>query len=211
MKIIAHRGNDEVHKENTLEAILNSLKQTYIDGVEIDIRMTKDYQFVIHHDPFYAGYYIEKTRLNILQKKGLNSLEEVLEKINSNKILLIEIKEEKKNNKLLLIKLNKILKKYNLNYYLCSFNYDLLKTLKQKYPKYKIGLIIGIKLNTNHLNNNFDFNSVNYRHIEKVPKKETFAWTINNKETFNKVKNKANIITDKSKEIYEFINETSPD
>jgi len=33
------------------------------------------------------------------------------------KILLIEIKEENKN-KLLLIKLNKILKKYNLNYYL---------------------------------------------------------------------------------------------
>jgi len=208
MKIIAHRANDEIHKENTMEAILNSLKQTYIDGIEIDIRMTKDYHFVIHHDPFYAGYYIEKTSLKVLQKKGLNSLEEVLEKIDSKKILLIEIKEENKN-KLLLIKLNKILKKYNLNYYLCSFNYELLKTLKQKYPKYKAGLIIGIKLNTNHLENNFDFNSINYRHIEKAPKKETFVWTINNKETFNKVKNKGNIITDKGKEIYEFINETS--
>jgi len=206
MKIIAHRANDEIHKENTMEAILNSLKQTYIDGIEIDIRMTKDYHFVIHHDPFYAGYYIEKTSLKVLQKKGLNSLEEVLEKIDSKKILLIEIKEENKN-KLLLIKLNKILKKYNLNYYLCSFNYELLKTLKQKYPKYKAGLIIGIKLNTNHLENNFDFNSINYRHIEKAPKKETFVWTINNKETFNKVKNKGSIITDKSKEIYEFINE----
>lgn len=211
MKIIAHRANDEIHKENTLEAILNSLTISYIDGIEIDIRMTKDYNFVIHHDPFYAGYYIEKTRLKILQKKGLNSLEEVLEKINSKKILLIEIKEEKKNNNLLLIKLNKLLKKYNLNYYLCSFNYELLEILKKRYPKYKSGLIIGIKLNTNHLENNFDFNSVNYRHIEKAPKKETFAWTINNKETFNKVKNKANIITDKAKEIYGFINETSQD
>jgi len=110
MKIIAHRANDEIHKENTMEAILNSLKQTYIDGIEIDIRMTKDYHFVIHHDPFYAGYYIEKTSLKVLQKKGLNSLEEVLEKIDSKKILLIEIKEENKN-KLLLIKLNTILKK----------------------------------------------------------------------------------------------------
>lgn len=208
MKIIAHRANDEIHKENTMEAILNSLKMPYIDGVEIDIRMTKDYNFVIHHDPFYAGYYIEKTSLKALQKKGLNSLEEVLEKINSNKILLIEIKEENKN-KLLLIKLNKILKKYDLNYYLCSFNYELLKKLQQKYPKYKAGLIIGIKLNTNHLENNFDFNSVNYRHIEKAPKKETFVWTINNKETFNKVKNKGNIITDKAKEIYDLTNETS--
>ncbi|MCI9110247.1 MAG: glycerophosphodiester phosphodiesterase, partial [Bacilli bacterium] len=180
MKIIAHRGNDEIHKENTMEAILNSLTLPYIDGVEIDIRMTKDYQFVIHHDPFYAGYYIEKTRLNILQKKGLNSLEEVLEKINTKKILLIEIKEEKQNKKLLLLKLNKILKKYNLNYYLCSFNYGLLENLKKRYPKYKTGLIIGIKLNTNHLENNLDFNSINYRHIEKAPKKETFIWTINN-------------------------------
>ena len=208
MKIIAHRANDEIHKENTMESILNSLKIPYIDGIEIDIRMTKDYNFVIHHDPFYAGYYIEKTRLKTLQQKGLNSLEEVLEKINNKKILLIEIHEEKKN-KLLLIKLNKLLKKYNLNYYLCSFNYDLLKTLKKQYPKYKTGLIIGIKLNTNHLENNFDFNSINYRHIEKAPKKETFVWTINNKETFNKVKNKANIITDKWKEMYELINETS--
>lgn len=208
MKIIAHRANDEIHKENTMEAILNSLKIPYIDGIEIDIRMTKDYNFVIHHDPFFAGYYIEKTRLKVLQKKGLNSLEEVLEKINTNKILLIEIKEENKN-KLLLIKLNKLLKRYNLNYYLCSFNYELLETLKKKYPKYKAGLIIGIKLNTNHLENNFDFNSVNYRHIEKAPNKETFAWTINNKEKFNKVKNKANIITDKCGEIYDLINESS--
>jgi len=207
MKIIAHRANDGVHKENTMEAILNSLTIPYIDGIEIDIRMTKDYQFVIHHDPFYAGYYIEKTRLKVLQQKGLNSLEEVLEKIDSKKILLIEIKEENKNSSLLLIRLNKLLKKYNLNYYLCSFNYELLKNLKKKYPKYKTGLIIGIKLNINHLENNLDFNSINYRHIEKAPNKETFVWTINNKETFNKVKNKGSIITDKSKEIYEFINE----
>lgn len=207
MKIIAHRANDEIHKENTMEAILNSLKQTYVDGVEIDIRMTKDYNFVIHHDPFYDGYYINKTKLKTLQKKGLNSLEEVLEKISTKKILLIEIKEESNKHKLLLIRLNKILKKYNLNYYLCSFNYTLITTLKKKYPKYKSGLIIGIKLNTNHLKNNLDFNSINYRHIEKNPNKETFVWTVNNKEILDKVKQRQNIITDKAKEMYNFINE----
>lgn len=207
MKIIAHRANDEIHKENTMEAILNSLKQTYIDGIEIDIRMTKDYKFVIHHDPFYNGYYIEKTNLKTLQKKGLNSLEEVLEKINTKKILLIEIKEESNQYKLLLIRLNKILKKYNLNYYLCSFNYNLLKDLKKRYKNYKVGLIIGIKLNINHLENNLDFNSINYRHIQKAPNKETFIWTVNNKEILDKVKPNQNIITDKAKEMNETINE----
>ena len=150
----------------------------------------------------------EELRKKLKEELRAELLEELKEEKKENIENNIEIKEEKKN-KLLLIKLNKLLKKYNLNYYLCSFNYDLLKTLKKKYPKYKTGLIIVIKLNTNHLENNFDFNSINYRHIEKAPKKETFVWTINNKETFNKVKNKANIITDKWKEMYELINETS--
>ncbi len=207
MKIIAHRGNDEIHLENSMEAILNSLLIPYIDGVEFDIRHTKDYNFVIHHDPFYKGYYIEKTPLKTLQRKGLDSLEDVLEKINTKKILLIEIKEESDRHKVLLIRLNKILKKYNLNYYLCSFNYKLITTFKKKFPKYKCGLIIGIKMNTNHLENNLDFNSINYRHIEKSPDKETFVWTVNNKEIFDKVKQSQNIITDKAKEMYNFINE----
>ena len=81
MKIIAHRGNSGKYKENSLKAIEYSLNEDYIDGVEFDIRMTKDFKFVIHHDPFYKGYYIKKTRLKKLQKLGLNSLEEVLLKI----------------------------------------------------------------------------------------------------------------------------------
>ena len=31
MKIIAHRGNDGVHRENSLKAIVNSLNKNYID------------------------------------------------------------------------------------------------------------------------------------------------------------------------------------
>ena len=44
---IAHRGNGK-HRylENTKEAILNVLKEE-VDGVEFDIRMTKDEKFVI--------------------------------------------------------------------------------------------------------------------------------------------------------------------
>lgn len=205
MKIIAHRGNDGIHLENSMESILNSLSMTYIDGVEFDIRHTKDYDFVIHHDPFYKGYYIEKTRLSVLQKKGLNSLDEVLRNVNSDKILMVEIKEESSKFKYMLIKLHKILKKYNLNYYLCSFNYDLVSYLKKRYPMYKVGLLIGIKLNVNRMDNDFDFNMINFRHAKKAPLKETFIWTVDDLKTFEMVKNNQNVITDKAKEIYDFI------
>lgn len=205
MKIIAHRGNDGIHLENSMESILNSLSIIYIDGVEFDIRHTKDYDFVIHHDPFYKGYYIEKTRLSVLQKKGLNSLDEVLRNVNSDKILMIEIKEESSKFKYMLIKLHKILKKYNLNYYLCSFNYDLVSYLKKRYPMYKVGLLIGIKLNVNRMDNDFDFNMINFRHAKKAPLKETFIWTVDDLKTFEMVRNNQNVITDKAKEIYDFI------
>ena len=206
MKIIAHRGNDEVHKENSLEAILNSLSKSYIDGIEIDIRMTKDYNFIIHHNPFFVGYYIKKTKIKKLQKKGLNSLEEVLKQIKSDKIIMIEIKEESDKYKLLLLRLNKILKKYPLSYYLCSFNYNLIKYLKNKYSQYKAGLIIGYKINENYLHNNFDFSSVNYKLTPIKTNKETFIWTVNKKELLNKIADNQNIMTDKAKEISKFIN-----
>lgn len=206
MKIIAHRGNDGVHKENSLEAIVNSLGKDYIDGVEFDIRMTKDFKFVICHDPFYGGLLIRETRLKTLQKKGLNSLEEVLINVNNNKILLIEIKEESKKYKILIAKLYRILKKYNLNYYIFSFNYDLMEYFKEKYPNIKSGILIGIKKNLHKINNTFDFNAVNYRHASNVPLKETFIWTVDDLKEYEKVKNWQNIITDKPLYFYNIKN-----
>ena len=48
---IAHRGNDN-HKylENTKEAVIYCLTKDYIDGIEIDIRVTKDKEFVVIHN-----------------------------------------------------------------------------------------------------------------------------------------------------------------
>lgn len=201
MKIIAHRGNDGIHKENTLEGILNSLNQDTNDGVEFDIRMTLDFKFVINHDPFYQGKLIRKTTLKKLQKLGLNSLEETLQQINNNKIILIEIKEETSKYRILTAKLYRLLKKYNLNYYIFSFNYNLMEYFKKKHPDIKAGLLIGIKANTNKINNTLDFNGVNYRHAKKS-KKETFVWTINNEEEYKQILPGQNIITDNSQYFY---------
>ena len=201
MKIIAHRGNDNIHKENTIEAILNSLEKQYIDGVEFDIRFTKDKKFILNHDPFYNNNYIKKTTSKKLVKEGLNTLDKVLNKIKSKKILLIEVKDEK-NIKKVSKYLNKELKKNHLNYYICSFNYDFIKYFNAKY-NYKCGLIIGKNINKKYIINNFNFNLISYKYKYKLPKKETFIWTVNNPKD---IKNKnENIITDNPKEIYEFI------
>lgn len=202
MKIIAHRGNDGIHKENSIESILNSLDKNYIDGVEFDIRLTKDNKFILNHDPFYKEYFIKKTKSYKLIKKGLSLLENVLDNVKGNKILLIEVKEEG-NIKKTCKYLNKIICNYNLNIYICSFNYDFIKFFHDNY-NIRCGLIIGSKINTKYINNNFDFNSISYKYKGKIPNKETFTWTIND---INNIKNHKNIITDKPLEIYNYISD----
>ena len=205
MKIIAHRGNDGIHRENSLEGILNNLNKDYVDGVEFDIRVTRDFKFVLHHDPFYKGHLIRSTSLRTLQKLGLNSLEDVLINVNTDKMLFIEIKEESKIYRILVARLYRILKKYNHNYYIFSFNYELMKYFKKKHPDIKNGLLIGIKKNLDRIKNDFDFNAVNYRHAYKSLDKETFVWTIDTIEEYEYVLEKQNIITDKSKYFYNLI------
>ena len=68
MKIIAHRAHTLKYGENNLKAIVYSLKQEYVDGIEIDVRMTRDFKFVLNHDPFYRGHYIKNTSLKTLKK-----------------------------------------------------------------------------------------------------------------------------------------------
>ena len=201
MKIIAHRGNDGIHKENSLEAIINSLNKKYVDGVELDVRLTKDKKLIINHDPFYNGHYINNTNAIKLQKLGLNTLEEILSNVNNNKIIMIEIKVSDKEIKKITKTLIKTLNKYNLNYYICSFNFKFLKYFKNN-CSIKTGLIISSKINTKYLNNNFDFNSINILYNKKIPNKETFRWTVNTKKELEKVNKNENVITDNPLEIY---------
>ena len=203
MKIIAHRGNDQIHKENSKEAILNSLTKDYINGVEFDIRLTKDNKFIINHDPFYHEYYIKNTNSKKLKQLGINTLDEVLKNVKNNKILLIEVKEDNKNIKKTAKYLYEEIKKYNLNIYIYIFNYNFLKYFYKKYKNIKCGLIVGANLNKKYINNEFNFNSVSYKYKGKLPDKETFIWTINNPK---EIKNKnENIITDKAKQIFEYL------
>ena len=195
MYVISHRGNNNhKYKENTFKAIKNVLEEDYIDGVEFDIRMTKDNKFVLSHSPIYKDSLINNKKLKDLK---LDELNYILKNIKTNKIILIDIKYELFKYKKIAFYLNRVLRKYKkLNIYLCSFNYDLILYMKKKY-KYKSGLIISNIINRNKNYNEFDFISVNYKLYKKIDK-ELMLWTINKKEIIKKYIDKdVYVITDK--------------
>ncbi|MBR6633308.1 MAG: hypothetical protein IKL05_03280 [Clostridia bacterium] len=49
VKMIAHRGVSGIERENTVPAFLAACNRSYY-GIETDVRLTKDGQFVLHHD-----------------------------------------------------------------------------------------------------------------------------------------------------------------
>ena len=192
MKIISHRGNNiSVYKGNTKEAILAALDIDYIDGVEFDVRITKDKKIVVIHDPIInlvsnGSGIVKKIKYKKLLKYNFGTkeypskiclLEELLNSIKTKKIILIEIKEETNNYQDIVDIVYQIIAKYNLNIYIASFNYNLIKYFSTKYNN--CGLIIGYHLNTKKLYNHFDFNIVSYNYRNIISKKETFIFTIN--------------------------------
>lgn len=103
-EIIAHRGISQKNPENTLAAILETLK-TSVDGIEIDIHLSKDGIPVLLHDPTLehaAGIegavsdfsYQELKSFPLWGDHVIASLEEVLSLVADKKRLFIEVKRE---------------------------------------------------------------------------------------------------------------------
>lgn len=189
MKYIIHRGiTSNRFKENSYTAIKRALIDKSSLGVEFDIRLAKDDKIVLSHDNIINFNYIENMNYNdIIKNKYLTTLDKVLT-INTDKILLIDIKVNnnyKKFGNLLL----KELDKYEKNIYLASFNKKVIKYLRKK-TKYKKGIIT---LNYKKSNNDFvviNYNTISSKKINDIKNKEIFIWTIHNNNDLEKVKNK---------------------
>lgn len=206
MNIISHRGsNVSNYKKNTKQALLTAINLDFIDGIEFDVRITKDKKIVIIHDPIInlvsnGSGLVKKLKYKKLLKYNFGTkenpskiclLKELLDNIKNNKKILIELKEESNNFKEFVDIVYNIIKKYKLNIYIASFNYELVKYFKSKYNK--CGLIIGNGINLDKKYNNFYYNILSYKHRKIYNKKETFLWTINeHKDDLNNY----NIITD---------------
>lgn len=212
MKLIAHRGKDHhVFGENTWEALTTSLNMPYIDGVECDVRMTKDKKIVLHHDMTIqrtsdgSGFLKHKT-LKELQKynfgtkqnpASITTLQDFLSKVSTKKMIVIELKSEDIEIQPLVDKVVKICKKYPLTYYFCSFRYEILAYMKEKYPTLSVGIIVGNGINEHHIDE-FDFISIN-KHDYTASKRELFVWTVNTKKDIEKFREKdICVVTDKA-------------
>lgn len=166
MLYISHRGNYNSICENKISCLINTIKKSNVDGIETDVRKTKDNIFVLSHDSLFGQ--IEKRNY-----KNEPKLETLLENMN-NKLLFLDLKCNK-NYKEYFYYLNNLLNEFDLNIYLCSFNYELIKYIKENYP-YKCGLIIGKSINIDKNYKIFDFVSVKSNSLLKNIDIPYFIW-----------------------------------
>lgn len=197
MKLIAHRGlNNHQYSENSIKGCLDALNKEYIDGIEIDIRFTKDKKLIMYHNYLYNLKIVHKLNYDNLEKIDL--FEDLIKKVKGNKIILLDIKCEGNNYKTMIKYLLKLLKKYPLNYYLCSFNYSLINYLKDK-TKYPLGIFITDLINRNKNYTDLSFLALSKNSYQDIDFPLKFVWTINNKENINKyqyiITNKAYLLS----------------
>ena len=182
--LIAHRGL--VKKgviENTLPAFLGAIKSEKYTGFELDIYASKNGTFVVHHDPLLDGKFIWKYNYKELRKKGVLKLIDVL-RLNTDKIILIEIKDININ----IEKLTKLLNKYkNKKIYVMSFFNSVIKKFKN--PTFKVGILNYILNSTSEYN--YDFIGILYdvatnRMIESFKNRniEVFLYALNKKDQY---------------------------
>lgn len=214
MILISHRGYIKKYKENTFEGIMYALELPFIDGVEFDVKITKDKKFVLIHDFFIdrvsdgSGLinkmsYKKLLKYNFGTKKNpskITTLKEILN-INSDKIFIMELKLRDSEYFKVKNKLIKLLSKYkDKRLYICSFNETIINDLKKCNLPFKYGIIFTKFFN----NKKYDFYLINHIFFNdkiyiKLKNEEIFLWTLNNKNDINKIEyNKDNfgIISD---------------
>lgn len=179
MKCIIHRGiTSNRNKDNSYIAIKKAILDKESIGVEFDIRLTKDNKIVLSHDSVIGINYIENMYYrDIIKYKYLTTLDKILD-IDTDKILLIDIKVNN-NYKLLGDILLDIINNSNKNIYLMSFNKKIIKYLNKK-TKYNKGIISFF-----YRYNKYPLTILNYKTISKrklsiIKNKKIFLWTFNN-------------------------------
>ena len=86
MKYFAHRGVIHNELENSNEGIINTIKSSEYDGIEVDLRLTYDKKVILIHDKHTRR--ISKEKL-IISETEYNMLEKLKLYDNSNLLTLL--------------------------------------------------------------------------------------------------------------------------
>ena len=186
MKVIIHRGITSYNiKENSYISIKKALNDSDSCGVEFDIRLTKDNKIVLSHDSLIGSNIIEYSNYNeILKEKYLDTLDKILT-IDTNKILLIDIKVND-NYKMFANVILEELKDTKMEIYLTSFNKKIIKYLHTR-TKLKTGITSTYYKRNNYYLKSINRNFIKIRQLKKIKNREIFLWTIDSKKEKEKI------------------------
>ena len=166
MKIIAHRGASGYAPENTIVAFQTALDQG-VDGIELDVRLTKDHVLVVCHDANIRRTSDGKGRVQDMTLEELKSydfgswfdpefagekiptLEEALRFLQDEDILLnIEIKNGPRLDEGIEEEVVRLVKKYDFrdNVLITAFNHLSLLEVHKLDPELKIAFILHTNL-----------------------------------------------------------------
>ena len=143
----AHRGASGYCHMNTVPAFDKAV-ELKADAIELDIRKTKDRKIIVVHDPDYKGKkicdYEYDELLNVTKADGFEMplFIDVLKKYKGVILLDIEIKEDGYTNEIMDMILSVL--DYN-EFNIRSFNENVIRTVKENYPKTYAILLIGLE------------------------------------------------------------------
>ncbi len=158
IEVIGHRGASENAPENTLSSISEAWSQS-ADGVEVDVRLTKDLKVVCIHDKNTLrtsgkDALVKDTNLEELRKMDFGAwrgkewinepiplLQDVIELIPKDKKLFVEIKNGK-NSIIPIVEILKEYKEHQDKISIISFKEEVLSGIKEYLPDMKVNLLI---------------------------------------------------------------------
>lgn len=144
MMIISDGGMVSCNSKDTIDAIMLTKNIDYINGIKLDVRISKDNILVLAEDEELNKFslsnkkvstcnydYLKKIKFpSHIFKYYIPTLEEILQKYNNEKIIILELYISEKLD-ILLNKLYDLLQKYSYQYYFMSENNDVINKLKE--------------------------------------------------------------------------------
>ena len=149
--IIAHRGVPVYAWENTLESFEKAI-ELGADAIEFDVRRTQDGFYVAHHDETIEGQLLRQLTYRQLNQIALNrgfrvpTVAEILKMAQGRIRLDVELKEAGYE-----CEIAELLLQFGStnDFIITSFHDRVVKSLKQHYPDFQVGLLLGVKVSSN--------------------------------------------------------------
>ncbi len=145
--IFAHRGACNLAHENTMEAFKKAYELN-VDGIELDLRKTKDNIIIVNHNPnvdeliISDNTYESLTEYTLKQNYIMPKFEDVVKEFGGKIFLDIEIKEPGFEKEVI----EQMLKKTNIDMFMIrSFNKDIIIKVKEINKDITTALILGEK------------------------------------------------------------------